>query len=258
MAPRVPVLSPAAVDCRAAAIASGGDAPSRLTRVRPTTLHATYFDEQTVSGGEVQGQMSVISRGFGGNRPASDPRIPPGQYRTDDFPVLTAGPTPLIDTADWLFEVTSVEGTRHALSWGQLMDLPNEQVTVDIHCVTKWSKLGTRWRGVPVSTVLAAAGVEVSDGPYVLIHSYGGYTTNLPMNDLVDGKAWVAFEFEGQRLAPEHGGPARLLVPHLYFWKSAKWVNGLELRRHDQPGFWENFGYHSYGDPWREQRYDGD
>jgi len=203
-------------------------------------------------------QMSVISRGFGGRRSVNDPRIPPGQYRTDDFPVLSAGPTPQIDTADWSVAVTTSNGTANALSWQQLMELPDEEVTVDIHCVTKWSKLGTRWRGVPVSTVLAAAQVEASDAPYAMVHSYGGYTTNLPMVDLLNGKAWVAFEFEGQPLAPEHGGPARLLVPHLYFWKSAKWINGIELRRSDQPGFWEHFGYHAYGDPWREQRYAGD
>lgn len=202
--------------------------------------------------------MSVISRGFGGHRAADDPRIPPGQYRTDDFPVLSAGPTPRIDTADWVLNITTVDGTRHTVSWQQLVELPNEEITVDIHCVTKWSKLGTRWRGVPVATLLEGAKADAQDAEYALIHSYGGYTTNLPIDDLLLGNAWVAFEYDGEALAPAHGGPARLLVPHLYLWKSAKWINGIELRRYDQPGFWESLGYHAYGDPWREQRYVGD
>jgi len=199
--------------------------------------------------------MAVISRGFEGRRTPPDPRIPPGQYLTEDFPVLSAGPTPQIETSDWALDITDVDGSRTALSWHQLMDLPSEQFTVDIHCVTKWTKLGTVWRGVPVETLL---GGTQSDAEYALIHSYGGYTTNLPIDDLVLGDAWVVFEYDGAALAPTHGGPARLLVPHLYLWKSAKWINGIELRRHDQPGFWESLGYHAYGDPWREQRYEGD
>jgi DMSO/TMAO reductase YedYZ molybdopterin-dependent catalytic subunit len=132
-------------------------------------------------------------------------------------------------------------------------------VTTDIHCVTKWSKLGTVWEGVSIDTLLAAAearGVELA--PYVLAVSDGDYTTNLPLADVMGGKAWIAVRYDGAPLAPEHGGPARLLVPHLYFWKSAKWVRQLRFMEHDQPGFWESFGYHNYGDPWREQRYAGD
>jgi DMSO/TMAO reductase YedYZ molybdopterin-dependent catalytic subunit len=201
--------------------------------------------------------MSVISRGFAGNR-RSDPRVPPGQYRTDDFPVLTSGPTPLISTADWTLDVTTPDGNGQSLSWQQLMALPVEDLTVDIHCVTKWSKLGTQWRGVPVASVLEATGADLEGVEHVMAHSHGGYTTNLPLRDLLGGKAWIAFEFDGEPLAAAHGGPARLLVPHLYLWKSAKWVNRLELRREDRLGFWENFGYHAYGDPWREQRYVGD
>jgi DMSO/TMAO reductase YedYZ molybdopterin-dependent catalytic subunit len=138
------------------------------------------------------------------------------------------------------------------------MTLPVEEFTVDLHCVTKWSKLGTRWRGVPVAEVLAAVDAGLEGVEHVLAHSHGGYTTNVPLRDLLDGQAWIAFEFGGAPLAAAHGGPARLLVPHLYLWKSAKWVNGLELLREDRLGFWENFGYHAYGDPWREQRYAGD
>ena len=128
-------------------------------------------------------------------------------------------------------------------------------MTVDIHCVTKWSKLDTAWQGVSVDTLLEAAG---HDGPFAMARCDGGYTTNVPVADLTGGKAWVAYAYDGQPLAPEHGGPARLLVPHLYFWKSAKWVRSLESMDTDDPGFWENYGYHIYGDPWREQRYAGD
>jgi len=198
--------------------------------------------------------MAVVTRGFTG-RGHSDPKLPPGQYLTEDFPVLSAGPTPRIDLDKWQFTVVTEAGGRHTWNWQELLALPSEDVTVDIHCVTKWSKLGTRWRGVSIDTLLAD--VE-SSADYVMAHSYGGYTTNLPLEDLTDGQAWIAYRFDGENLAPEHGGPARLLVPHLYFWKSAKWVNGLEMMPEDSPGFWESAGYHMYGDPWREQRYYGD
>ena len=199
--------------------------------------------------------MSVISRGFGGHRGQSDPRVPPGQYLTDEFPVLSAGPTQHIDTEDWALDITDIDGSKTTLSWRQLMDFPSEEFTVDIHCVTKWSRFGTTWRGVPVDALLDE--IE-SEAEYALVHSYGGYTTNLPLEDLLNGKAWVVFEYDGGELDPVHGGPARLLVPHLYLWKSAKWISGIELRLDDQAGFWESLGYHEYGDPWREQRYAGD
>jgi DMSO/TMAO reductase YedYZ molybdopterin-dependent catalytic subunit len=198
--------------------------------------------------------MNVITRGFGGRR-RTDENLPPGQYLTLDFPVLSAGPTPRIDTAAWEFGITTESGQRHAWNWAQLMDLPSETFTVDLHCVTKWSKLGTTWRGVSVDTLMETA---EGSGDFALVHSYGGYTTNLPTEDLTDGKAWIAYEFDGEPLAPEHGGPARLLVPHLYLWKSAKWVREINLLPQDEPGFWETAGYHNYGDPWREQRYWGD
>ncbi len=198
--------------------------------------------------------MAVVSRGFTG-RGRTDPMLPPGQYLTEDFPVLSAGPTPRIELDRWQFTVTTETGQRHAWNWRELLALPSETVTVDIHCVTKWSKLGTRWQGVALDTLLAD--VETT-ADYAMAHSYGGYTTNLPLADLTDGQAWVAYRYDGEDLAPEHGGPARLLVPHLYFWKSAKWVSGLEMMPEDSPGFWESAGYHNYGDPWREQRYYGD
>ncbi len=198
--------------------------------------------------------MTVVTRGFKG-RGTRDAQLPPGQYLTPDFPVLSAGPTPRIDPTGWEFFIATGSGERRTWSWSQLRALPTETVMVDIHCVTKWSKLGTTWDGVSLDTLLAD--VEPA-GDFALVHSYGGYTTNLPVADLTGGRAWVAFRYAGAELDPEHGGPARLLVPHLYFWKSAKWVRGVELLRQDQPGFWESVGYHNYGDPWREQRYWGD
>ena len=200
--------------------------------------------------------MSVISRGFSGRRRPGGDRLPPGQYLESGFPVLSAGPTPPVNTANWSFTITTEAGeTARRWDWKQFTALPAEQITKDIHCVTKWSKFDTHWRGVSLDTLLD--GVTTNAG-YVMARSYGGYTTNLPLPDLRDGKAWVAYEYEGKPLHPEHGGPARLLVPHLYLWKSAKWVNGLDLMTHDSRGFWEELGYHDYGDPWREQRYQGD
>jgi DMSO/TMAO reductase YedYZ molybdopterin-dependent catalytic subunit len=182
-------------------------------------------------------------------------RVPPGQYVTTDFPVLSAGPTPLVALEDWRFTISNELGREVAWNWDEFQRLPSETRTHDIHCVTKWSKLDTSWTGVSVDTVLQS--VETS-ARFAEVHCYGGYTTNLPLEDLTGGKAWIAHTFEGQPLKPQHGGPARLLVPHLYFWKSAKWVRRLELRETERPGFWESLGYHIYGDPWKEQRYAGD
>jgi DMSO/TMAO reductase YedYZ molybdopterin-dependent catalytic subunit len=201
--------------------------------------------------------MDRISRGFKGRPRVDAPagRVPPGQYLTTDFPVLSAGPTPRVETADWRLSITGEIDQPLSWTWEQFRALDDEQVDVDIHCVTKWSKLDTTWAGVSLDTLLA--GVETA-AEFVLVHSYGGYTTNLPLADMIDGKAWVVHTYDGEPLDPEHGGPARLLVPHLYFWKSAKWVTGIELRNDEEPGFWEGYGYHIYGDPWREQRYAGD
>jgi DMSO/TMAO reductase YedYZ molybdopterin-dependent catalytic subunit len=198
--------------------------------------------------------MSIVSPGFHGRR-RGDQKLPPGQYLVTDFPVLSAGPTPRVDTGSWRFRLQTETGQVREWDWTEFRALPDEDITVDIHCVTKWSKLTTHWRGVSLDTLLAEAETSAQ---FVLAHSYGGYTTNLPLADVRDGQAWIAFEYEGKPLAAEHGGPARLLVPHLYFWKSAKWVQGIDLRDKDQPGFWESLGYNNYGDPWREQRYWGD
>jgi DMSO/TMAO reductase YedYZ molybdopterin-dependent catalytic subunit len=202
-----------------------------------------------------------VSRGFRGRRQpeATARRLAPGQYETRDFPVLSAGPTPRMSLATWDFTVRGPGGPAARWTWDEFQALPHETVATDIHCVTKWSKLDTVWEGVSVDTLLAEAlsrGVE--SAPYVLAVCDGDYTTNLPLADVTGGKAWVAVKYDGSPLAPEHGGPARLLVPHLYFWKSAKWVRQLRLRDRDETGFWEARGYHNYGDPWREQRYDGD
>jgi len=201
--------------------------------------------------------MGFISRGFRG-RPkveAEAGRVPPGQYVTHDFPVLSAGPTPDIPLDEWRFTISGQVDKPLGWSWQEFMALPAEDVTVDIHCVTKWTKLDTAWKGVSVDTLLKDVPTAAE---FVMAQSYGGYTTNLPLEDVTGGKAWVAYAFGGEPLEPEHGGPARLLVPHLYFWKSAKWVSGIELRDGDEPGFWEGYGYNNYGDPWREQRYAGD
>jgi DMSO/TMAO reductase YedYZ molybdopterin-dependent catalytic subunit len=190
--------------------------------------------------------MAEFSRGFGARRREQTSQLPPGQYLTEDFPVLSAGPTPRIRTEDWQFAIRTETGATTAWTWEEIHALPIEDVHTDIHCVTRWSKLGTSWRGVSVDTLLADID---SAAPSVMVHSYGGYTTNVPVKDLMGGKAWVVFEFDGKPITPEHGGPARLLVPHLYFWKSAKWVRGFVMQPRDDPGFWEQNGYNLHGDP---------
>jgi DMSO/TMAO reductase YedYZ molybdopterin-dependent catalytic subunit len=174
---------------------------------------------------------------------------------TRDFPVLSAGPTPHPPLQGWSLAVGGAVKNGRSWTWEELLALPAETATVDIHCVTKWSKFDTTWKGVSVDVLLE--GTEPW-GEHVVAWCDGGYTTNLPLADVTGGKAWVAYEYDGEPLDPEHGGPARLLVPHLYFWKSAKWVRGLNIGTEDEPGFWENYGYHNYGDPWKEQRYWGD
>jgi len=201
-----------------------------------------------------------VSRGFTGrSHEAGDQagRVPPGQYLTDDFPVLSAGPTPQVPLGQWEFSITGLVRTPVAWSWEQFTALPARDWTVDISCVTKWTKLDTRWHGVSVDDLLAAVEVDPR-ARYLTASSYGGYTTNLPLTDMVNNQAFVAWQYDDAPLDPAHGGRARLVVPHLYFWKSAKWVRGLRLMAEDEPGFWESLGYHNRGDPWREERYSGD
>ena len=201
--------------------------------------------------------MSPISRGFHGRRrdDADPDRLPPGQYLTPDFPVLSAGPTPHTPLDEWSLTIHGAVDEPVSWTWEEFVSLPSETFTVDIHCVTKWSKLDTTWTGVSVDTLLE--GIETT-AEYVVAWADGDYTTNVPFDEITGGQAWIAYQYDGEPLEPEHGGPARLLIPHLYLWKSAKWVRGLALTDDDEPGFWESVGYHNYGDPWREQRYWGD
>jgi DMSO/TMAO reductase YedYZ molybdopterin-dependent catalytic subunit len=196
--------------------------------------------------------MAVFSPGFLGRRREQNPALPPGQHEERGFPVLSAGPTPRIRLDDWRFTLTSEQGDARTWSWQDMLDLGPERIDTDLHCVTSWSKLGTTWRGVSLDKFLDAVD---TDAPFLIAGCYGGYTTNLPTDEVRGGKAWIAFEFDGEPLHPEHGGPARLLVPHLYLWKSAKWVNSIRMMERDQAGFWESLGYSMHGDPWREERY---
>jgi DMSO/TMAO reductase YedYZ molybdopterin-dependent catalytic subunit len=189
--------------------------------------------------------------------PDNSDRIPPGQHVVEDFPVLTAGPTPRVSLGDWSFTLKIGPRPMKRWTWAEFQALPQTQSIRDIHCVTKWSKLDTPWTGVLIDDLLADAGLQPPT-VFALAHSYDGYSTNLPIADLVGRKAMIATHYEGKPLMSDHGGPARLLVPHLYFWKSAKWINALQFTERDEAGFWELRGYHIYGDPWREQRYSGD
>ncbi|MDO9458395.1 sulfite oxidase-like oxidoreductase [Nocardioides sp.] len=203
-----------------------------------------------------------VTRGFTGKRRAEaagrSERLPPGQYDVGrDWPTLTAEVTPHLDPEHWSLSVDGLVSTPTTWSWRELRDLPGSAYAGDIHCVTTWSRFDVAFRGVSVDTLLEAAG-PLPEAGYVMAHATTGYTTNLPIDDVVGGKAWVVWEADGKPLSDEHGGPVRLLVPHLYFWKSAKWVTRLELMARDRPGFWESNGYHDRGDPWLEQRYQGD
>ena len=200
----------------------------------------------------------MATRGFiGRKRPQSSKPLPPGQHVVVDFPVLSAGPTPRTPLEQWSFAIESNGETLAKWNWQEFLALPQTKQTVDIHCVTKWSKLNTTWEGVTIEALLEAVAID-PPAEYVMAYCDGEYTTNLPLEDLIDGKGMVALRYEGEALPPEHGGPARLFVPHLYFWKSAKWVRRLRFMDSDEPGFWEAYGYHMYGDPWREERYAGD
>jgi len=201
-----------------------------------------------------------VTRGFEGRARATGAaanRVPPGQYLAHDFPILSAGPTPTTDLRRWSFAIDGLVREKVTWSWAELQKLPAQDFVVDISCVTKWTKLDTHWRGVSVDTLLESVELEPRGG-FATAYSDGGYTTNLRLPDLVNGQAFVAYQYDGAPLAPEHGGPARLVVPHLYFWKSAKWVRGLHITEKETPGFWESLGYHIRGDPWKEERYSGD
>jgi DMSO/TMAO reductase YedYZ molybdopterin-dependent catalytic subunit len=184
-------------------------------------------------------------------------RLPPGQYHTERFPVLHVGDVPTYAPGEWHLRIFGLVAAPYTLDLDELRALPAVSIKTDIHCVTKWSKFDTRWTGVPVADLLAPAAVA-PEATHVIAHAEHGYTTNLPLADITRSDSLVVYEYEGDAIPPEHGGPVRLFVPHLYFWKSAKWLRGLEVRAGDAPGFWERNGYHMYGDPFREQRFWGD
>jgi DMSO/TMAO reductase YedYZ molybdopterin-dependent catalytic subunit len=194
-----------------------------------------------------------INFGFKPKRESSD-RLPPGQYLETDFPVLSLGPTPQLNTEHWTLNTSGLVTNPVEWTWDEFNKLAQTEFVKDIHCVTKWSKFDTKWSGVSFDEIINLAGVK-PEATHLIAHSYDGYTTNIPVADLIHGQAMVALKYEGQGIAASHGGPARIVLPHLYFWKSAKWVKKLEFVQGDQPGFWETRGYHNYGDPWKEERY---
>jgi DMSO/TMAO reductase YedYZ molybdopterin-dependent catalytic subunit len=196
-------------------------------------------------------RQSLLEKGY------SPDRLPPGQYYTERYPVLHVGDIPQVDLATWTLRVFGLVAHERTLTWDELHALPVTQLTTDIHCVTKWSKFDTQWEGVRVRDLLDTVGVDPR-ATHVVQHAEFGYTTNTPLAEVLADEALLAWSFGGEPLAAEHGGPLRMVIPRLYFWKSAKWLRGLELLDHDEPGFWEKNGYHNVGDPWQEQRYWGD
>lgn len=198
----------------------------------------------------------IVNKGFKPKRPQSD-RLPPGQYLTDDYPVLSLGPTPKVKPEEWSLKIFGQIENPQKLDWDQFTNLPSTSIEKDIHCVTKWSKFDTHWKGIDFDQIIKLVNPKKT-AKFVIFYSYDGYTTNLPIEDVINGQALIAFEYEHSPIPSEHGGPIRMVIPHLYFWKSAKWLNGIEFSDKDEPGFWEVRGYHNYGDPWKEQRYDFD
>ncbi len=197
----------------------------------------------------------IINKGFKPKREQSD-RLPPGQYKTRDFPVLSLGPTPVVSREDWSLDIFGLANQK-SWNWQEFNKLPMVDITTDIHCVTKWSKFDTHWKGVTFDQILKLVTVQLTAN-YLVAYSYDGYTTNIPLPDVINGQAIIAVAYDGQEISSEHGGPVRIILPHLYFWKSAKWLHKIEFVNSDQPGFWETRGYHNYGDPWKEQRYSFD
>ena len=187
--------------------------------------------------------------------PDQGDRVPPGQYLAKGFPVLSYGETPQVSTNNWLLKVWGLLDER-SFDWSDLMNLPQHNFTADFHCVTRWSKLDVTWTGVKITDFLDALNIDPK-ATHVLQHCYGGYTTNLSLADFARPENFLAHTLEGEPLPADHGGPLRSVVPHLYAWKSAKWLNGIELLDHDEAGFWERNGYHMRGEPWAEQRYGG-
>ena len=198
----------------------------------------------------------VINKDFKRKR-KEDSRLPPGQVETMKFPVLSFGPVPKVPKDKWELKVYGLVENPVKFTWNELLKLPQVNVVKDIHCVTRWSKFDTKWRGIPVDEIMKIVRPK-PNAKFIIAYSYDGYSTNLPVEDVMNEKAMIATEYDGKDITSEHGGPARLLVPHLYFWKSAKWVKAIEFTDKNKPGFWEARGYHIYGDPEKEQRFAGD
>jgi len=195
----------------------------------------------------------MAGRFFSKPGPEMGDRVPPGQHLAKGFPILTYGPTPQINQPEWQLRVWGT-AQEQVITWDQLMALPQREFTADFHCVTTWSKLDVRWSGVKVTDLIAQLSID-SKAAHVMIHCYGGYTTNLALGDFLREENFLAHSLFGEPLPVEHGGPLRLVVPHLYAWKSAKWINGLEFLTEQALGFWERNGYHDRGEPWAEERY---
>ena len=187
--------------------------------------------------------------------PSQSDRVPPGQYLAKGFPVLSYGETPQVSTNNWLLKVWGLVEDR-SFDWSDMMNLPQQDFTADFHCVTRWSKLDVTWTGIKITDFLDTLNLDPK-ATHVLQHCYGGYTTNLSLEDFARPENFLAHTLEGKPIPADHGGPMRTVVPHLYAWKSAKWINGIEFLNHDEPGFWERNGYHMRGEPWAEQRYGG-
>ena len=201
----------------------------------------------------------MVFRGFGRRRypPEIEARVPPGQTVTEKWPVLSYGRTPRFDPATWDFRVFGLVEEERRWTYDEFRTLPTTRIAADVHCVTTWSLLGSEWEGVHVKELMKHVRVK-PEARFVMQHCDGGYTTNLPLEVFLDDDVLLCYRRNGEELTPDHGWPLRLVVPKRYFWKSAKWVRGIRLLDHDEPGFWESLGYHEYGDPWREQRYAGD
>lgn len=202
--------------------------------------------------------MAIINKGFIGKGGSDSERLPPGQTRVTSWPVLTYGPTPHIDTKTWSLTIDGAVNEPITLNWNEFNELSKTVLKTDIHCVTRWSRLDMPWEGVSLDDLIGLAGGLTPDAKFMIATTVEGYTTNLPVRDVLNNQAMVATKADGEPLTPEHGGPARLFVPHLYFWKSAKWIQQLTFTTKDHSGFWEVNGYHNYGDPWKEERYSDD
>jgi DMSO/TMAO reductase YedYZ molybdopterin-dependent catalytic subunit len=204
-------------------------------------------------------EQTTTTRGFlGRRRQQQDSRVPPGQYVVDpEWPVLSAGATPRIPLDMWTFTIEGLVKEPMSWSWEEFLKLPSKTYVVDISCVTHWTKLGMKWQGVSVDSLLKFVELDPK-AAFITAYSYGLYSTDLPIADLINDQAFIAYQANDKPLEPEHGAPARLVVPHLYFWKSAKWIMGFRVEEKERLGFWETLGYHRHGDPWKEERYRDD